>query len=30
VFGPYAVRGLVDLVLAVVTAVALAAGALLF
>ena len=29
-FGPYAVRGLVDLVLAVVTAVALAAGALLF
>ena len=30
VFGPYAVRGLVDLVLAVVTAVPLAAGALLF
>ena len=30
VFGPYAVRGLVDLVLSVVTAVPLAAGALLF
>jgi MFS family permease len=30
VFGPYAVRGLVDLVLAVVTTVPLAAGALLF
>ena len=30
VFGPYAVRGLVDLVLAVVTAVPLAAAALLF
>ena len=30
VFGPYAVRGLVDLVLAVVTMVPLAAGALLF
>ena len=29
-FGPYAVRGLVDLVLSVVTAVPLAAGALLF
>lgn len=30
VFGPYAVRGLVDLLLAVVTSVPLAAGALLF
>jgi MFS family permease len=30
VFGPYAVRGLVDLILSVVTAVPLAAGALLF
>jgi MFS family permease len=30
VFGPYAVRGIVDLVLAVVTTVPLAAGALLF
>jgi len=30
VFGPYAVRGLVDLVLTVVTTVPLAAGALLF
>lgn len=29
-FGPYAVRGLVDLVLSVVTAVPLAVGALLF
>jgi hypothetical protein len=30
VFGPYAVRGVVDLVLALVTTVPLAAGALLF